>query len=156
MMETASTDNKDGMIKKRMLQLSMAFFVFSLSQKSYCTTTSCSDSVMVFLLGWAAIFTTGAGICWLANPLLFAGWMLLKRNVKLAMFLSVISTLLSLLFLTFSSIVDNEGGISHPIISYKAGYWLWLASHLSLLICTFILMYRSNVRNKTVAKVRHF
>ncbi|MBL7915437.1 MAG: hypothetical protein JNL49_10375 [Bacteroidia bacterium] len=111
---------------------------------------------MVFLIGWAAIFSTCAGLCWFANPLLLMSWIFLKKNLKLSMFLSVASFLLALFFLVFDSIVDNENGGSHQIVSYKAGYWLWVASHAVMLIGTFVLMYRSNVRNKTVARVRHF
>ena len=146
----------DKLLQKRIKQISMILFVLSLTQKAYCTTTSCSDSIMVFLLGWAAIFSTGAGICWFANPLLFVSWFLLEKNLKIAMFLSMTSTLLAFFFLMFSSIVDNEGAIPHPIISYNAGYWLWVCSTVTMLIGTYVLMYRHNVRNKTVARVRHF
>ena len=135
---------------------SIVLFVISLTQKCYCTTTSCSDSIMVFLLGWAAIFSTGAGLCWFANPLLLAAWIVIKKNIKVAMFLSVFSFLLALFFLVFDQIVDNEGGIAHPIISYNVGYWLWTASHLVMVAGTFVLMYRHNVRNKTVTRPRYF
>ena len=147
---------EDNLLKKRIKQISMVFFVLSLTQKAYCTTTNCSDSIMVFLLGWAAIFSTGAGICWFANPLLFGSWFLLKKNLKLSMFMGMTSALLALFFLMFSSIVDNEGAIPHPIISYNMGYWLWVCSTVTMLIGTYVLMYRHNVRNKTVARVRHF
>ncbi|HAL82468.1 MAG TPA: hypothetical protein DCO83_09725, partial [Mucilaginibacter sp.] len=30
--------------------------------------------------------------------------------------------------------MDNEGGFYSEIISYKIGYWLWLASSLTMLI----------------------
>jgi hypothetical protein len=148
--------NEDEKISKKVIIVSILLFVLSLTQKCYCTTSNCSDSIMVFLLGWAAIFSTGAGLCWFANPLLLMSWIFLKKNLKLAMFLSVASFLLALFFLVFDSIVDNENGGSHQIVAYKAGYWLWVASHAVMLIGTFVLMYRSNVRNKTVARVRHF
>ncbi|MBK6640332.1 MAG: hypothetical protein IPG39_03425 [Bacteroidetes bacterium] len=148
--------NEDEKISKKVIIVSIILFVLSLTQECYCTTSNCSDSIMVFLLGWAAIFSTGAGLCWFANPLLLMSWIFLKKNLKLAMFLSVASFLLALFFLVFDSIIDNENGGSHQIVSYKAGYWLWVASHAVMLIGTFVLMYRSNVRNKTVARVRHF
>ena len=135
---------------------SIIIFLVSLTQKCYCTTTNCSDSIMVLLLGWAAIFSTGAGLSWFANPLLLAAWIMIKKNLKAAMFLSVFSFLLALFFLVFDQIVDNEGGIAHPIISHNAGYWLWVFSHLVMLTSTFVLMYRYNVRNKTVTRPRYF
>ncbi|MBK8874189.1 MAG: hypothetical protein IPN13_09800 [Bacteroidetes bacterium] len=148
--------NEDEKISKKVIIISIILFVLSLTQKCYCTTSNCSDSIMVFLLGWAAIFSTGAGLCWFANPLLLMSWIFLKKNLKLSMFLSVASFLLALFFLVFDSIVDNENGGSHQIVAYKTGYWLWVASHAVMLIGTFILMYRFNVRNKTIARVRHF
>ncbi|MBL0072975.1 MAG: hypothetical protein IPP34_14715 [Bacteroidetes bacterium] len=140
--------NEDEKIIKKILIVSIILFVLSLTQECYCTTSNCSDSIMVFLLGWAAIFSTGAGLCWFANPLLFISWIFLKKKLKLSMFLSITSFLLSFLFLIFDSIVDNENGGSHQIISYKSGYWLWLASGAVMVIGTFILMYRFNVRIK--------
>lgn len=148
--------SEDIKLRKYMMVFSVLLFLLSLTQKSYCTTTNCSDSIMVFLLGWAAIFSTGAGLCWFANPLLLAAWIMVKKNVKMAMFLSTSSFLLALFFLVFDHIVDNEGGITHPIISYNAGYWLWVCSHLVMVACTFILMYRFNVRNKMVTRPRYF
>lgn len=70
----------DEKIRKIALISSMALFALSLTQKSYCTTSTCSDSIMVFLLGWAALFSGIEGIIWLANPFLFFAWVLLKKK----------------------------------------------------------------------------
>ena len=141
----------DKKLKKYISGFSITLFVLSLTQKSYCTTTQCSDSILVFLLGWAAI-VSGAGLSWIANFLLFASWILLKKNVKTSMFLSVFATLFSLSFSLLDSISDNEGGIRHEIISYKAGYWLWISSSFFMLLGTFVLMLRHNT--KTLANKR--
>lgn len=137
---------EDEKLKKYFQRISILLFILSLTQKCYCTTTTCSDSIMVFLLGWAAIISGGAGICWVANPLLYVSWMLLKKNLKASMFLAMGATLTSLAFLLFGSISDNEGGVQHQIISYKAGYWLWTGSAICMLIGTFTLMLRHNTR----------
>jgi hypothetical protein len=138
---------EDISLKKYFLRFSILFFIFSLTKKCYCTTSQCSDSFMVLLLGWAGIFSGGAGIPWLANPLLFAAWIFLKKNLKLSMFLSVFATLFSLSFLLFDSIIDNEGGVPHKIISYRGGFWLWSASSFCMLVGSFILKLRENTRN---------
>lgn len=137
---------EDKKLKKIFLIISVALFIFSLTQKCYCTTTQCGDSIMVFLLGWSALISGGAGIAWLANPLLILAWIMLNKNLKFAMVLSVFAMLLSLSFLLFDSIVDNEGGGAHQITSYKAGYWLWVASNITMLIATFTLMLKYNTR----------
>lgn len=101
---------------------------------------------MVFLLGWFAMIKGGAGISWLANPLLFAAWIKLKKNLKASMFLSMFAALISLSFLLFDSIIDNENGQEKEIISYRAGYWLWVTSGVVMLVGTYTLMLRHNTR----------
>ena len=141
---------EDKKLNKIILLSSIILFVLSLTQKCFCTTTQCSDSVMVFLLGWAALFSGAAGLSWLANPLLIAAWLLLRKNLKVSMFMSVFAFLLSLFFLLIDSVVDNENGGSHQVIAYKPGYWLWLLSSTCMLFGTFILMLKNN--NRVAAK----
>ena len=145
---------EDKKLKKIILLSSIVLFVLSLTQKCFCTTTQCSDSVMVFLLGWAALFSGAAGLSWLANPLLIAAWLLLKKNLKISMFMSVLAFLLSLFFLLIDSVVDNENGGSHQVIAYKPGYWLWVMSSTCMLLGTFILMLRNN--NRVAVKKKTF
>jgi len=137
----------DKELKKAILLISVILFLLSLTQKCYCTTSQCGDSIMVFLLGWAAIVSGGAGFSWIANPLLFAAWFSLGKNLKASMFLSVFAALLSLSFLLFDSVLDNEAGHQNQIIAYKSGYWIWTASSLCMLTGTFTLMLRQNTRN---------
>ncbi len=136
----------DKRIIKTVLVASMLCFALSLTQKCYCTSTNCSDSFMVFILGWAAVFSGGAGLTWLANPLLFASWFFLKRKLEISMFLGSMAFLVTLLFMLFGSVVDNEGGTSHPIISYKPGYWLWVTSSACMWLGTFTLKLGKNTR----------
>ena len=126
--------NEDKKLKNIFLSISILLFIFSLTQKCYCTTSVCSDSIMVFILGWAALLKGGAGISWIANPLLLAAWIKLKKNLKASMFLSMFGVLMSLSFLLFDSIIDNENGQNKEIISYQAGYWLWVSSAVVMLV----------------------
>lgn len=137
----------DKKLKNFLLLTSILLFLFSLTQKCYCTTSTCSDSIIVFILGWAAIFTSGAGLVWFANPLLIFSWFMLKRNLKTSMFVSVFASLISLSFLLFETIIDNEGGGHNSIISYKSGYWTWVASSMVMMVGTFVLMFRHNSKN---------
>ena len=144
----------DKKLQKIILLSSIFLFVLSLTQKCFCTTTQCSDSAMVFLLGWAAVFSGAAGLSWLANPLLIAAWLLLKKNLKMSMFSRVFAFLLSLFFLLIDTVVDNENGGSHQVIAYKSGYWLWVMSSTCMLLGTFILMLRNN--NRVAVKKKTF
>jgi hypothetical protein len=138
--------NEDKKLKNIFLRISILLFIISLTQKCYCTTSSCGDSIMAFLLGWFAMISGGAGICWIANPLLFAAWISLKKNLKASMFLSMLAALMSLSFLLFDSIIDNENGQKKEIISCEAGYWLWVTSAAVMLVGTYTLMLRYNTR----------
>lgn len=122
--------------------ISCVIFLFSITQKCYCTVTQCADSALVFLLGWFAIFSGGAGISWLANPLLIIAWILVKKNVKATVILSALATLLALSFLLFDNIIANEGGNYQQIIAYKTGYWLWISSCIIMLAGSFIVLLK--------------
>lgn len=139
-------NKEDQSIKKTVFISSLLIFLLSLTQKCYCTTAECGDSIMALLLGWVALLSGGAGIAWLANPLLIASWILLRKNLKAAMFISVAAVLFSLSFLLFDTVIANEAGHKQSIISYKPGFWLWLGSSMIMLFGTFYLMLRHNTR----------
>lgn len=120
-----------------------SLLLLSLTQKAYCTTTTCSDSIMVFLLGSIGFIFGGAALCWLANPLLIASWYFIKKT-KRSMFLSTGAFIISMLFLTSGSVLDNENGNYHPIVSYESGYWLWLCSCLITMIGNFAIQLHIN------------
>jgi hypothetical protein len=128
-------------LKRITIIISSVLFVISLTQKAYCTTSQCGDSIMAFLLGWFALFSGGAGISWIANPLLFISWVTMKKNVKKTVLLSAIATLFALSFLLFSTITSSESGHSQQIIAWKAGYWIWLSSCATTFTgCVIILL----------------
>ena len=147
--------------------LSIAVFVISLTQKSFCIGNECSDSLMCLLIGWIGVFneifglltgiydfiigngfTTnpkiGATFSWLANPFIFLSIVIIRKNYKIALILSLISIGLILSFLMFDSIFANEAGHYNKITSYELGYWMWLLSSITILIGSIILMWKSN------------
>jgi len=136
----------DSIKKKRntIVWISIGFFVFSLTQKCYYTTNNCSDSIMVFLLGWFAVFSGGAGIAWLANPFLILSWMATKRNSKHALWFCLLALCFSLSFLLFDTITDSESGHQNQIINYKMGYWFWVASAAILVTGNIFLRLKTH------------
>lgn len=124
---------------------SIALLALSLTQKCYCTTSNCADSIMVFLLGGLGMFSGGACLTWLANPLLILSWFTFKSNLKTAMWCSVAATLIAFSFLLFDTVLANESGGSQQIISYKSGYYLWVLSCSAMLVATYVAMYKRNV-----------
>ncbi len=135
------------MSNRNLRLFSIALFAISLTQKCYCTTSTCGDSIIVVLIGWLGLFSGGATLTWLANPFLVMSWILLEKNLKASMLFSVLAGLLSLAFLMFDGIVDTEAGHVREIVSYKSGYWLWLSSCWVMLVGTFWLQLKENTRN---------
>lgn len=125
-------------IKRTTLIVSVALFVLSLTQKCYCTTNECGDSILVFLVGWMGLGTSGAAIAWLANPVLLVSWIFIKKN-SISLVCSIGSLLICLSFLFFKTIIDDEAGHYNRIVGYKSGYWLWVISSLAMLTGNLIL-----------------
>jgi hypothetical protein len=121
-------------IKRIFLLLSIILFAASLTQKCYCTTGVCGDSIAAFIFGFFGLAYPLATWTWLANPLLLGAWIFIFRGPKISFILSLSSTLIAASFLLFDQIIDNENGQYKQIISYEAGYWLWLSSHVCLLM----------------------
>lgn len=111
--------------------ISFLLLASSLTQSAYYVEGSGesvgSFSLVAFLLGWVVML--GAGISWLANPILFFSWItMLRRKRKAAIILSILAVAFALSFLLFDEVVANEGGGKRDIVGYGAGYWLWLSS----------------------------
>lgn|SRR6185437_10054690 len=126
-------------LRKTILFISIGLFVISLSQKCFCTTYSCGDSIAVFFSGFFGFFLSFTNLIWLANPLLILSWIIINRNNKLSVVMSFLAALFALSFLFFPKIIDNENGNVSQIISYKIGYWLWLASCWVMFLGNFFI-----------------
>lgn len=149
------------------LYTSFTLFIISLTQESYCTN-QCGDSLAVFLVGGLGVlfeigalmdkylnintigevdYTIGATFSWLANPALFIAWQTYKESKTTSLVFTIISLALMLSFLMFDEVIDNEAGHYNKIVSYKAGYWLWLSS-AAVLAVGALLRRRITYHNK--------
>ncbi|WP_073553053.1 hypothetical protein [Elizabethkingia meningoseptica] len=140
---------------KIILIISIGLFVLSLTQTAVFMNKGGDDNYMLsiacLLLGWAEVFE--GGIAWLANPLLFISWILfLIKQTRITAFISLAALLLSLSYLSASTITIDEGGNKADIISYGAGYYLWVLSSLSLFIgCIWIIISGKKTNKNTPA-----
>lgn len=128
-----SDDEEIIIVEKSKLKLlfilaGIGLFITSLFNYCFCTETICRTSFEALLLGGLAMLTGGAAITWLANPFLIISWILLTKNKNSAWVFSLTALLLSLLFLNFHTIIENEAGHYKTIMKIGLGYWLWLAS----------------------------
>jgi uncharacterized membrane protein len=129
-------------IKKAAFILSVALFLVSLTQKCYCTTASCADSIMALISGAIGFVFGGAALTWLANPLLFASWFYNNRSPLISLILSLLSLIIMISFTFFKTIIADEAGSYKIIIAYKAGYWLWLSSGVVMTFNNIIYYFR--------------
>lgn len=136
-------------IKIATLSLSIGLLIIALTQKCYCTTSLCGDSIAVFIFGIFGIFFGGAALCWLANPLLILSWILIKNN-KLSLILSLLSTLIAISFLLFDEIIDDEAGNYRKIVGYELGYWLWVSSNCIMLLGNFLIRTTNNALQQRI------
>ena len=146
---------------------SITLFIISLTQESYCTN-QCGNSLAVFLVGGLGVlfeigaltdkylnintigevdYTIGATFSWLANPALLIAWLTYKESKTTSLVFTIFSFVLMLSFLTFDEVIDNEAGHYNKIISYKAGYWLWISSS-AVLAAGALLRRRITNHNK--------
>jgi hypothetical protein len=136
---------------KIFLYLSIGFYIFSLTQKSFCTPGSCGyfSGLLNLIFGWIGVLMLhGPAMTWLANPILLMSWLLFNKKPKVSFILSSTAFVLMLSFLLFDEIIDNEGGTKGKIISYQFGYWLWILSSL-IMILGSLLKRRNAFRSLT-------
>lgn len=131
--------------KKALLIISFVLFALSLTQQAYCTSETCANSLVVFIIGWAGVVFGGAGLTWLANPLMVLSWYLTLKDSKHSFKISLVATLICLSFLFFAEVLSDEEGHYRQITSYEPGYWLWLSSSA--------VMLAGNMIRKFVPKV---
>ena len=133
------------LIKWLTLTISVALFVFSMTQYAYCTLADkkgdCTEALSLLLVGGLGIFMGEmASISWLANLTLSATWVLIFTAPKFALITSVATLLLILMFLTFDNVLINEAGGKSVIVSYGAGYWLWVLSSAFTVVGSILIL----------------
>jgi hypothetical protein len=134
-------------LKTAVLVIGIGCFAFSLFNISFCTSNGCRTSIEAFLIGWLAMLTGGAAMTWLTNPFLIIAWVLLAKNKKSAWLFGLAASVISISFLKFRVVIENEAGHYNPITRIGIGYWLWASSCLTTFIGCLtmrILKYKSS------------
>jgi hypothetical protein len=116
------------------LIVSIVLYITSLFTVAFCSGDGCRTSLEVLFLGWFATLTGGAGISWLANPLLILSWLLLRKSSSKTWIFALLATVLAILFLNFETIIKDEAGHYEQITNVGLGYWLWLTSCIVILV----------------------
>jgi len=114
-----------------LLLASVAVYVAALFHDAFCVEGRCSDwpSWTILLFGALALGGTLANLAWLANPVLFAAWILTWFGERVAAVVTALAALaLASSFILQKTVVVNEAGLDQAITGLERGYWLWLAS----------------------------
>ncbi|PJJ84809.1 hypothetical protein [Mucilaginibacter auburnensis] len=138
------TNNPYPIALKTVFTLSILLYVISLTQEGFCTVTRCGgnwNGFAMVALGAIGGILSAAGLVWYANPLLWAAWWFLKKQPKKAIYFSGAATAISLSFLLFTEIADQQPGRESYITAYKAGYWLWVATMIATLLGSIVLFF---------------
>lgn len=131
-------------VKRLLLLLSPLLFFACLPMRAVCTGNfDCSrwPAYGILLFGWMAPFAAPANIGWWANPMLLISWVMgLQWKYRSAAGAAGAALIFCLIPLVDPDAVMNEGGIIEKIASYRAGYYLWLASAVVNLACLLVLV----------------
>src|SRR6185437_13586453 len=101
-------------LKTAVLIVGIGLFAISLFNICFCTENGCRTSMEALLIGWLAMLTGGAAVTWLANPFLITTWILLTKNKKSAWIFGLTASIISISFLKFQVIIENEAGHYNP------------------------------------------
>lgn len=142
--------------KKIFLFISFGIYIFSLTQKSYCTSGNTCEyfsGLLNLIFGWIGIFMHHlSAFPWIANPILFASWIMFNKKPKISFLLNIAAFILMLSFLFVDEIIVNEGSTISKVIFYGFGYWMWLLSSFIMLLGNLIIYKNSREENKIISQ----
>ena len=122
--------------------ISIVVFICSLGESTYRTDwpgEPHGSCFVLLLIGWLGVL--GGIWAWLANPALLGAWISVwsRRTRPLALLCSLAALGFALTFLGQKEMDVDEAGNHAKIISYGAGYWVWIASiGVMILGCTWL------------------
>jgi len=142
---------KDKYIRILIVSLSLIILIISLTQNSIAINGDYElkyvSSLNFFLTGILGIigFAFYEGVIWLANPLSLISIMLFLSDKKNSIIFSLIALGLAVSFSFWDNIIANEGGGTTKIVSFEAGYYIWVLSIAILNIGIYLYYeYKNN------------
>lgn len=110
--------------------ISACLFGLALWLPAFYTDGSSIAGLTCLFVGWMTVLDLDAGFTWIANPLIFWGWVLSARAKRNGWVVALFSSLIAISFLWADSIISHEAGGTSKITKVGFGYWIWLSSHL--------------------------
>jgi hypothetical protein len=127
--------------------ISIVCYGISLTQDAFCTQSSCVLADGALIVGWAGLYMGGIMLTWMANPLIFMAWLTVRRFPKISNICSVTATTLMLSFLCYKQIYNHQDEWTSDITHYGLGYYLWVATGVSMVIGNACLPKPKKLKN---------
>lgn len=138
-------------VSKLIVGISVGLFLISLTQPAFSTDAQNPAareplSFALLITGWMGL--VDGKIAWFANPALLKGWRTAKEDARRieSLSFSLVALALALSFLLHDEIIVDEGGSKRAILSYCAGYWLWVSSISTLALGNLMLIVGSRTK----------
>ncbi len=87
-----------------------------------------------FLVGFVCLLFGFSYLAWYANPLILLSVILIALRSRWAVATSALALALAFSALSIETVPYNEGGDDAEVVGYGLGFFLWLASMLTLLL----------------------
>lgn len=152
---------KNKKIRIYIVTLSLIILIISLTQSAITINRYYSDTIELepqpslgFFLGGSIGILGGAAFeefIWLANPLCIISIMMFLDDKKKSITFSLIALAIAVSFSFWDNILANEGGGTTEIVSFDAGYYLWVLS-IAILNIGIFLYYKKIQENVPLEK----
>lgn len=134
------------------LLASICLFCLSLLSDAFYLTTSTPRTGFpgwqLFFFGWSALLH--GGVSWLANPAMCAAWLLLALRCPVrSAGLAALGLTLMVSFLLVSEVASMYGESIERPAAYGAGYALWIASAIVLLLGSIVAALPTEFLNES-------
>ncbi len=130
------------------LSISIALYVLALSLPA----ANRYIGFECLVAGWFSL-GAGVGFGWLANPLMAIAWIgLVSKSATTVLLCSAIATVLMLSTLANPRMVESTSGDASTIVHFGPGFWLWLASAISLVVSAVATMSASPSKAAAAAR----
>ena len=139
-------------IKELGIVVSILLYLFSLTQWAYCTQSSCVFGFASMLTGWLAFYMGGVMLTWFANPAVIISWLTVHKHPKTSLAFSFLAVVISISFLFFKQIYNHQDEWTSNIVSYGNGYFLWIASAITMFAGNLLSLYSKFRSNKSLHK----
>lgn len=133
------------MISMALLSLAISFFIISLLNIVFFTSSGDISGFWTLLTGWLGFIVFQ--FAWFANPLSFLAVSRMKSQPLFALFLSVLAVTLATEGFIFNEIPTASGSEKIFIREFGLGFYFWYGAHW-LALCSVLFKLIGQIRRR--------